>query len=284
MHIGINGYFWGRETTGSGQYLMRLLAELASLSDEHRYTLFVPRAAPGTRATIGTPPGVRCVEIPFDWAHENLAKLWFEQIAVPRACRRAGVEMLHVPYFAPPLLARLPTVTTIHDLIPLVLPAYGGDWRVRLYMRLVSQGARRAAAILTDSHAARTDIERVLHLPAERVHVVYLAAAERYRLIMDQDAVQAWKRERGLPSDYVLYLGGFDQRRNVQTLITAFARFVRQHETAQAPLPRLVLAGQLPAADTPFMPDPRRLAREAGIAAWVHFPWPHRGRGQAMAL
>jgi len=271
VHIGLNGYFWGRETTGSGQYLMRLLAELAHLCREHRYTLFVPRAATGAK-TVDTPPGVRRVEIPFDWAHENLAKLWFEQIAIPRACRRAGVELLHVPYLAPPLFGRLPAVITIHDLIPLVLPAYRGDWRVRLYMRLVARGARRATAILTDSHAARTDIERVLHLPAERVYVIYLAAEERYRPTMDQAAVQAWQRERGLPSDYVLYLGGFDQRRNVQTLIRAFAQFIRQHETAPAALPRLVLAGQLPAADTPFTPDPRRLAREAGIAAWAHFP------------
>jgi alpha-1,3-rhamnosyl/mannosyltransferase len=65
----------------------------------------------------------------------------------------------------------------------------------------------------------------------------------------------------GLTPGYVLYLGGFDQRKNLETVAAVMAR-VRQGLAEDAPL---VIAGRLPAQDTPFAPDPRRLVQEAGL-------------------
>jgi glycosyltransferase involved in cell wall biosynthesis len=59
----------------------------------------------------------------------------------------------------------------------------------------------------------------------------------------------------------VLYLGGFDVRKNVATVLAAY----RQAGSVIGDMCPLVVAGRLPEQDTPFTPDPRRLAREQGV-------------------
>ena len=79
---------------------------------------------------------------------------------MPRAAQRLGADLLHVPYWAGPWATPVPTVVTIHDIIPLILPAYRGSAFVRAYTALVRRTAGRAAHILTDSAASRRDILR----------------------------------------------------------------------------------------------------------------------------
>jgi glycosyltransferase involved in cell wall biosynthesis len=193
--------------------------------------------------------------------------VWFEQISLPRACRNEGVDLIHVPYFAPPLMGGDKTVVTIHDLIPLILPAYRGSALVRAYTKLVSAGARRAAAIVTDSRSSREDILRLLRVDPARVRVVYLAAEDRFKPVRDPRQLQRVRQKYGLPEEYVLYLGGFDQRKNLSTLLAAYAAL-------DADLSRetpLVIAGQLPAQDSDFFPDPRRMVQRWNLQDKVFF-------------
>jgi glycosyltransferase involved in cell wall biosynthesis len=136
-----------------------------------------------------------------------------------------------------------------------------------LYTALVSGAARRAAVVLTDSAAAHRDILTHLKLSPQRVQVVHLAAHERYRPSpTPQD--QSIRARYGVSGPYVLYLGGFDVRKNVAAALAAYQRAT----PAIGDHCRLVIAGRLPERDTPFTPDPRRMARERGIEeTHIHF-------------
>ena len=114
--------------------------------------------------------------------------------------------------------------------------------------------------MLTDSEASRRDIITHLGLPAERVRVVYLAADERYTPTSTPSDVTVRSRY-GLPERYVLYLGGFDVRKNVGTVLSTY-HWAGPLIGEDCPL---VIAGRLLGRDTPFAPDPRRLAQEQGI-------------------
>ncbi len=263
MRIGINGAFWQQETTGSGQYARSLVGALATQAPGNEYCVYLPQpidAQPSASWTYAPLAGF------WQRAPENVAKVWFEQAALPAACRRDGVDLLHIPYWAPVRWpGRLPTVVTIHDLIPLILPAYRGNRLVRAYTRLVCAAARRARRVLTDSAASARDIERLLRVPAERVRVVHLAADARYAP-PPADEVERVRAALRLPERYLLYLGGFDRRKNVPESLAAYAQALP--ELGDIPL---VVAGRLPARDTAFTPDPRRIARELAIEPWVQF-------------
>ncbi len=257
MRVALNGWFWNRPETGSGQYLRQLVQALGRVHPELTVTLCVPAA----KAPPDLPHGVATALLPAPPGPAG--KIWWEQVTLPRAVQRLGVELLHVPYWGSPWRAAVPLVVTVHDLIPLLLPAYrGGAW-VRLYTALVSATARRAALILTDSEAARGDIVRHLRIAKERVRAIWLAAAAEYR----PDVSLAPLAALGLAPGYLLYLGGFDVRKNLQTVLGAWARM-----REGVPEARLVIAGRLPARDSDFAPDPRRLLREAGLPETaVHF-------------
>src|SRR4051794_5104966 len=120
MRIAISGMFWSQPTVGSGQYLHGMLGELARVAPQHEYVLLLPAYLDDRRPTTddrrpeATPVvGDRwsvVVRTPFDGRSKNLAKLWFEQIGVPLAAARLRADLLHVPYFAPPLWAPIPVV------------------------------------------------------------------------------------------------------------------------------------------------------------------------------
>ena len=260
MHIAISAHFWGQSTTGSGQYLHRLVETFGHSYPNVDLTLIADSEA----ARRAPPPdGVRWIvaHTPFD-RNKNLAKLWFEQVAAPRTAQRVGADLFHVPYFAPPFSRALPVVVTIHDLIPMILPAYRGRALVRAYTTLVARAARSAEYILADSDASRRDILRLLAVEPERVQTVYLAAEERFRP-QAPTAMAEIRQRLNLPEQFALYLGGFDIRKNIPCLLQAVAN-------SKGTWP-LVIAGKLPRHDSPFRPDPRRLVQELGIAERVHF-------------
>lgn len=268
MRILVNGWFWGEGTTGSGQYLAALAGHLARLDHGHEFALARPAFAAN-----GPPLPERWREIrlgtPVDGFGENLAKLWFEQVTFPRACGRLGADVAFVPYWGSPWRAPCPIVVTVHDLIPLLLPLYRGGPLQRGYTALVGRTARSAGAVLTDSEASRGDIIRNLRIPAERVHAIRLASAPQPAEAEDEAAVRA---RLGLPDGpFLLYLGGFDARKNVPRTLEAFARFVGRMTAEGREAPFLVVAGGLPAADTPFTPDPRRVAGELGLTGRIAF-------------
>lgn len=241
MHVAINAWFWNRPDTGSGQYVRRLVETFRRIQPNLSITLIAPG---GT--DIDAPDGVTVVRAGSggDWA-----KLRFEQQIFPRAAQKVGAELAHVPYWGGPLSSPIPTVVTIHDLIPMLLPEYRGGVLARIYTALVAASARGAQAIITDSRASAEDIFRHLGVSADRVYPILLAAGREYspqpNLILDL----AIRKKYNLPPEYVLYLGGYDVRKNVETLIKAFTYVKTGYDIP------LVLAGRLPEKPSPRFID-----------------------------
>lgn len=272
MKVAINAWFWDNPSVGSGQYLKYLLPALLELDNGPEISLISPKPfgqKPDT-LTRYSAQKISFVEAttPFGDQASNPAKVWFEQITFPQTCRRLGVDLAHVPYFGSPLMPLVPTVVTIHDLIPMVLPEYRGSLLVRLYTSLVAAAASRARLILADSGWSKQDILRKLHVSDERVRVIYLAPAPRFQPAQTWQQIVDIKQKYNLPESFVLYLGGYDVRKNVKALLHAFT-WVSHTLGDQFPL---VLGGRLPQEDSPFFPDPRRIAQDLGLEEFIITP------------
>jgi glycosyltransferase involved in cell wall biosynthesis len=276
MKIAINGFFAARPHTGSGQYLQQLWGALAALDPLPEtpldYTLFVPGTLPDEAAALFPPaPGftVQACRLP-PGVRGPFAQLWWEQQGLGAATRAAGANLLHSPYLAAPWRAALPVVTTIHDVIPWVIPGYRTERRVRAYLSLAAAGVRRSRLLLADSEASKRDAVRVLGVPAERVVVIYLAAPPALFTPPDPIAIGEMRARLGLLPHYAFYIGGFDRRKNVLLLIEAWARalprLIEAAHLAGEPLPVLTLAGAVPPPGGVF-PDVVGRARELGLLA-----------------
>lgn len=262
MKIGINALFFQHPATGSGQYLLHLLTALKEIDQRNDYVLLGPKpVAEGTLSSLPFPYHVRPVPN-LATKNKSIEKVVWEQLTCPAAARHARVDLLHVPYFAPPLLPGTPTVVTIHDVIPLRLPAYQATAKARGYMRLAARAAHSATMIITISQHAKQDIIDVLKLPAERIRVIYQAAGDEYRPVTDPQRLTEARARYGIGARYIFYLGGLDQRKNVLQLVRAFAQVYQQLGDSNL---QLFISGNPDKQKGALFPDPRPLAAELGI-------------------
>ncbi len=245
MRVGFSGYFWQYPETGSGEYSRRLFQALGRLGPD----LTVVRLGPPDRPTL----------------RGNLGKLWFEQVELWRLARRERVDLVHVPYFGPPWVRLRPLVVTVHDLLMLALPGYGGSLAFRLYIWAAVRALPRADRVIADSDWTRKDILRFTGVAADRIDVIPLGVDPDFGAGVTPERVEAVRRRYGLDRPYILYLGGFDRRKQVDRLVRVFGR---------VPEPWvLAVAGRLPRPGR-VVPDIRLAVRQAGIEGRVRLLGP----------
>ena len=266
MKIGINTYFFKFPASGSGQYLLHLLQALAEVDHKNNYVLLDKQPIPEKAETISKFPHVVTSVPRLVRRNASIEKLIWEQFTVPFAARKAGVDLLFVPYFSPPFFSGSPSVITIHDVIPLRLPQYRTDPKMKAYLQLITRAAHKATLIITVSQHAKQDMMDALHLPAERIRVIYEAAGEEYHPISDQTFISSVRANYGMSGRYVLYLGGLDQRKNVLQLVRAFAHLYKQ---LGEPDLQLLIAGNPDKQSGALFPDPRPVAAELGITSQI---------------
>lgn len=264
MHIAYNGWFWDQPNTGSGQYLRSLLATLRRTAPEARLSLILP---PLPAPPTDIPDGIELVHTGVGAKPGKLGKVWFEQRTFPQTAGRIGAQIAHVPYWGPPLSSPIPMIASILDVIPLAIPDYAAGVGARLYTSLVSTAARGAAHVITISQAAKDDIAKYLKLPPDLITVTHLAAADAYHPRMGSERDAEVRAKYDLPEQYVLYLGGFDLRKQVNQLLLAYT-YVAQAEGEHTPL---VIAGREPTWGTRMFPDLRAYAEQLNISEHVRW-------------
>ncbi len=184
-----------------------------------------------------------------------------EQIELPRLLSRHGAAVLHAPANRGlPVWAPCATVVTRHDVIERMFPTEPrASWRARLRTRYADEIAmRRATIVVTVSETSRADIAR--HWPGCASRTVVAGEGIESRFFAGATAAQTeeLRQRHGLPRTFVLYVGGFEPRKEVPTLIAAVARCAR-------PDVGLVLAGAM----GPWREPIARAIAAAGIAPRV---------------
>lgn len=262
MKIAINAHFFKYPATGIGQYLIHLANTLIESDPQNEYLILTP----GSSAPAGFRHPKKYAARPLPaWVarHANSAQFIWEQWYCPAAAQQARAAIVHYPYLAAPLWPRIPTIVTVPDMIHFRLSHYLEGTAKKLYLQLNRKAAARAAMIITLSEHARQDIIELMQLPPERVRVVYIAAGDEYRPVLDPVVQKEVRARYGLGERYIFYLGGLDQRKNVLQLVRAFARFSQR---LADPTLQLFIAGDPAKCTGPLFPDPRPLAAALGVS------------------
>ena len=271
MHIAINGWFYDQESTGSGQYLRHLLASLRKTAPAIELSLILPPhiAGPGDLPAAVNAVRASHSRLPLNAIGGSMgaAKVFFEQRSFPRIAREIGADIAHVPYWGTPLACPIKLITTVLDVIPLLYPVYNQGLLTGLYTSLVCSAARGSNHIITISETAKVDIEEQLQIPEDQIAVTYLAPAERFHPQIGADNDEAVRERYDLPDHFVLYLGGFDWRKQVNDLMLAYT-YVGEADGDTFPL---VIAGREPKYDDRLFPDLREYSRRLKIEEYLHW-------------
>jgi glycosyltransferase involved in cell wall biosynthesis len=149
----------------------------------------------------------------------------------------------------------VPTVTTIHDLFPVVLPF---DSRIARTLRFfLWSAAKNSRAIITVSEHSKADLMKVYRLPESRIHVVYNGCDHKVfnSSAPDRELLEATQRKLGLNRTYILHYGAIRPNKNLQRLIRAYRSLLLRNDNLDFDL---VLAGP---ADSGY-PDVMRAVQQ----------------------
>jgi len=248
---------------GIGRYVAGLVPALAAqLADGERLALVCNDATQvasfshilSSNTAVST---FRIKATPF-----SLSQQWQIVRLLRRLSIGQGTQIYHSPYYLMPYWPGAPTVLTIHDLIPILLPDTV-SLRARLFFRLTHRLALRSAdRIIAVSEATRSDLINVLGVEEARITVIPHSVESRFHP-QPQTEIERVRTTHDLPAQFVLYLGINKPHKNLVGLIQAYAMLPEN-----APL--LVIAG---AWDTRY-PEARELATRLALTDRVRFLGP----------
>jgi glycosyltransferase involved in cell wall biosynthesis len=226
---------------GLGRYCDQVLRHLLALDPNSRYVILLgPDQAPERWREFDN---ARV------WVIPTRNKLIWDQVRVPAAAARLGVDLLFNPKFSLPLLSRIPGVFVLHSSDWYVNPG-NYPWWDNIYIRLMLPlYCRKARGLLAISKTTVAELERHIgRLP--QTGITYAGVAPEFIPGGDPRAQRRFRDDHVLPERFILtvarvlhtghrgsrdYPGGNNER-----LLRAYGEYRRR---AAAPLP-LVVAGR----------------------------------------
>jgi glycosyltransferase involved in cell wall biosynthesis len=258
MHVGLNLiYLVPDETGGPEIYARELIPALRQAAPEVRFTAFINREA----AATGGPwiDEVEHVEMPLRAAN-RLNWVRGEQLMLPRRARRQGVDLVHSLANTGPTRGRFARVTTIHDLLYLIVPEAHFGLRARGMRVLVPAAVRRSDRVIAISASTRDDVVDRLGVPPNRIDVVPQGIGTSPRANQTPEA--ELRRQLGLGDRRVLLSVSTKRvHKNLRRLLEAHALIPGSER------PLLVLPGY----PTPHERELREQTRDLGITDDVLF-------------
>lgn len=212
--------------SGTGRHVVELCGALASLSETDGWGVLCPP---------GFDPGDRFRRIALP--KHPLARQAALRMRLRAWCDACQADTLYFPSSTAVIRAPRPMAVQIHDLCYRAHPEWFAPLRRRWYGMSVERPARRADLVLADSQSTADDVCRLLGIPQDRVAVVYLGVAERFRPL-SEDEVFRVRRQLGCPEGYFLFVGTLEPRKNLPRLARVWDR------VAEAVGLPLVIAGR----------------------------------------
>jgi glycosyltransferase involved in cell wall biosynthesis len=228
LRIGIDGRAFDSPAPGIRRYVGGLTRALLALGES------LEIIALGGVDSSALPAGAGHIQEP---SHPP-TNLGWTLVGLPRAARRAAVDVLHAPAYTAPFWSPAPVVLTIHDVSyerhPQWYP-YKRDWLRRAFYR---RSAHAASHIMTVSSFSAREIASAYRIPSGRITVAPLGVDPVFG---PTDPDLPAELPVGVTTPYLLHVGDLHARRNLPMLVESVIA-ARRHFGA-LPALSLVLAG-----------------------------------------
>jgi len=260
MRIGIDAQLLAQRESGVEGCVRSLVEALAQVDDENEYVIYTHGDAPGLDLHGNPRLAVRVTALP---CRIRWVRILWQQMVLPRLLLRDRIDVLHAPAYVSPLGAPRPVVVTMHDVIAAKFPEMCKRANAIHYGLMLPRVARKAARIIASSECTRRDIVARLHVPRQKVDVIHPGVSSEFRPIEASEKRAQVARRMQLPRGFILFVGNLEPKKNLPTLIRAFARVKRKRGVEQ----RLVIGGRRGWKCR----DVFEAVQEEGLGGQVHF-------------
>jgi glycosyltransferase involved in cell wall biosynthesis len=136
-------------------------------------------------------------------------------------------DLIHYPYFDPfkltlPKKTKIPTVVTVHDLIPRQFKKHfpvgiKGEIKWLIQKHRLSQVNK----ILTVSNYSKNIINQITKFNLNNIFVSHLAADSNFKVLSNIKKLKEIQKKYKLPSKFIFFVGDINWNKNIPTLVKA---------------------------------------------------------------
>lgn len=231
MKIGIEGQrLFRKKKHGMDMVALELIRNLQLIDTENEYVLFIKPDSDHT--AIRETANFKIVEI-----GTSFYPLW-EQLALPRAAKKAGCQLLHCTSNTAPVFTSIPLVVTLHDIIYMessylkILQGSGTNYQKfgNAYRRLVVPWIiKKSRKIITVSHFEKKRIGQFFGMANDqRLEAVYNGVSGHFKPVTDPFELQRVKILYNLPNRFFFFLGNTDPKKNTKGTLKAYSDYLKQ--------------------------------------------------------
>ncbi|MGE5334604.1 MAG: glycosyltransferase [Nitrososphaerota archaeon] len=198
--------------TGVRTYVTKMLEEFARTDMPHEVV------------AISGPRGLPRTNVAFRMFDQVLTLTWLH-IVLPLRLSLGGYDVLFSPEYLTPIWCPVACVVTYHDSAFLRRPQdYNRLWQL-MFRRVNLPAVRRADAIIVPSRYTMNEAIRYANFPQERLRVTPLGGPQPGSMdVSDEIVAQALNRFGLAAGSYLLHVGVLERRKNLPTLVEAFAQ------------------------------------------------------------
>jgi glycosyltransferase involved in cell wall biosynthesis len=236
LQIGFDAHLLSRSRSyraaGMSRHIQNLLDRLPDAMPDARLRVFV--------GPDGQPPAPPAPNVSYRLSRLRTERprnrvVW-EQLLAPRELR--GLDLCHFPANVVTVATTCPRVVTVHDLSFERFPHLFHRAN-RAYQRaMVRLSVRLAGRVIAVSDSTRRELVELLRVSERKVEVIP-NGVERCFEPLPRERVERFRADKGLPDHFIMHLGTLEPRKNILTLVRAYAALRRARDLPHA----LVLAG-----------------------------------------
>ncbi|MFV0607178.1 MAG: glycosyltransferase family 4 protein [Niabella sp.] len=213
---------------------LELLRQLQVIDRYNQYKVFVKNDEDD--ACISNTENMDFIKVPgrtyFDW----------EQFSLPKAVKKHNIDFLHSTCNTSALNCKVPLLLTLHDIIYLeelnfkgsAYQNFGNIYRKFIVPRIVA----KSKYIITVSNFEKETIKEKLHVPDEKIKVVYNAVSPKFKTGIIKSEIDNFRKHYQLPEKFILFLGNTAPKKNTKNVISAYTLYCKN---VTAPIPLVIL-------------------------------------------
>ncbi len=217
--------------TGAGFYVQQVLSGLDGREDID--LSIVTRKNDGQRFS-GFAPSAKIIEAA---PTSKAARIAFQTFKLGSLIDSLNVDVFHGPHYQLPEKMQTPSVVTIHDTTLLTHHDVHTRAKSLFFSRVIPRSCHRARSVIAVSQHTADDVDRLIDNHGKLFVAPLGIDRTRFHHSADADDKQLLYA-RGITEPYIAFLGAFEPRKSIPTLIKAFALIADNF-----PELRLVLGG-----------------------------------------
>ena len=227
MHIGIDARFLSHQafaTRGMGRYTRGLLSALLNLDDKNQYTIFAKEPTDLKNSLKGK---------------KNKSSTFVEKLGIPKFSKK-GILVNEIFYplelykhhfdathflfgEIAPIIKPSPSIVTVHDITAfLFLDQSTHSFRLNLRRKMLELNLKKSDMIVAISESTKSDLMKFFGLRENKIQVISNGVEDIFRPTKRVDSKKFIFDKYKIKSDFFLYVGGFNETKNLLSLINIF--------------------------------------------------------------